>query len=189
MTPEDRKLRSEAILAKYSVRVNPALPLIEPEADTKIRTAEQLLQRLVALWSVAGTALLPGNGFFRAYLEENELLGWLSASERSFILAERPTEREVIHASWQLEGLYFLGWCGGLVDQLEVPTKQSSVEPFMHLFPQDGEDLSRLKNSLSLRSVSEILDWSDLLYRLHWAVRDAQALGTPPPSNIEGGVV
>lgn len=31
--------------------------------------------------------------------------------------------------------------------------------------------------------------WADLLYRLHWAVRDARLTGSSQPAGIEGGVI
>ena len=189
LTPEQRKQNSEAVLSRHAIPINPSLPLIESQEQTRLRTADEVLQRLVALWAVAGTAFLPDNDFFARYVKENQLLGCLSATERSFLFATRPTEQQRIHASWQLEGLYFVAWCGGLVGQLRIPTSESSVESVMHLFPQEGEDLSRLQGALALRSVREVLDWSDLLYRLHWAVRDARRKGVAAPSGVKGGVV
>ncbi len=189
MTPAQRKQNSESVLKRHAIPINSSLPLIESEDDVSLRTTDELLRRLVALWAVAGTAFLRENDFFRRYIVENNLIGWLSASERDFLLVERPTQQQLIHASWQLEGLYFLAWCGGLVDQLKIPSTESSVESFMHLFPQEGESLARLHGAISVRSLHEVLDWADLLYRLHWAVRDAQLRGSPSPSAIKGGVV
>lgn len=49
--------------------------------------------------------------------------------------------------------------------------------------------MQKLDKAIAIRSKSEILDWSDLLYRLHWAIRDAQINDTAPPPAIKGGVV
>jgi hypothetical protein len=189
VNPELRKQKSETELARHAIPINPTLPLIESDGQVALRTADELFQRLVALWAVAGTAFLRNNDFFRRYMIANDHVSWLSTEERDFLLAEQPTEQQIIQASWQLEGLYFLAWCGGLVDELTIPSKESSVEPFMHLFPREGEDLTRLRDALSVRSVSEVLDWSDLLYRLHWAVRDARLRGSQSPSGVKAGVV
>lgn len=187
--PEQRKKKSEAVLLRQAIPINPNLPCIESEEEVQLRSAEELLKRLVALWAVAGAAFLRGNDFFCRYMTENDLVGWLSVSERDFLLAKRPKKQQIIHASWQLESLYFLAWCGGLVDQIKVPLAESSVKSFMHLFPQEGEDLTRLSEAISLRSVPEVLDWSDLLYRLNWAVRDARLRGATVPSDVKSGVV
>jgi hypothetical protein len=42
---------------------------------------------------------------------------------------------------------------------------------------------------LKLRSKSEILDASDLFYRLHWATTQAQLDGQPPPGGLDPEVV
>ena len=188
-TPTQRKGKSEATLRLLGVDINSSLPLIESENETRLRTEEELFQRLVALWAVAGTAHLPDNDFFRAYLVESDVTSWLSKRERNFLLSDKRKESERIHFSWQIESLYFLGWCGGIVPKLEIPTQLSSVGAFMHLFPQKGEDLKKLRAAISLRSVSEVLDWSDLLYRLHWAVRQESIDGASPAHVVVPGAV
>ena len=174
MTPAQRKGKSEETLRALGFSIPSGLPLIEAESETKLRTAEEVLHRLVALWAVAGTAHLPNNEFFRAYVVHANATDWLSGRERNFLLSDNRKEEDRIHFSWQIESLYFLGWCAGLISKIEIPKTESSVGPFMHLFPQEGEDLSALCAAISLRPVSAVLDWSDLLYRLHWAVRQAK---------------
>jgi hypothetical protein len=188
-TPAERKGKSEATLRSLGLPLNSSLPLTESEKETKLRTKEELLQRLVALWAVAGTAHLPDNDFFRTCLVESNLTGWLSLRERSFLLTDERNERERIHFSWQVESLYFLGWCGGLISKLDIPTQASSVGGLMDLFPQEGDDLKKLRSAISLRSVSEVLDWSDLLYRLHWAMRQENTDGTVPSHAVIPGAV
>jgi len=189
MTPQQRKQASEDQLSALGIPINLHLPLVESEDEVRLRTRTELLRRLVALWAVAGTAVLKGNDFFRRYMTDNDLLEWLSPREKDFLLASEPSERQLIQSSWRLECLYFLGWCAGLVERIEIPTTQSSVEPFLHLFPQQGSDLSSLEAAIAIRPLPEILDWSDLLYRLHWSVRDAHLRGAPMPFGVEGGVV
>ncbi len=41
----------------------------------------------------------------------------------------------------------------------------------------------------TLRPKSEILDASDLIYRLHWATRQAQVEGKPTPPGVDAEVV
>lgn len=45
------------------------------------------------------------------------------------------------------------------------------------------------KSACHLRPKAEILARADLLYRLHWAVRNAQYPQTAPPVGVNGGVV
>ena len=188
MKSSQRKESSEALLRRNGIAVNPSLPLVEDEDEVELRTPQELMERIVSLWAVAGTAFLRDN-FFRQYMTENKLVDWLSAREREYLLSDQRTDQQHVQYSWQLEDLFFLGWCAGLVPELTLPNQESSVESFMHLFPQRGEDLQMLEQAIRLRSKSEILDWSDLLYRLHWAVRDSYANDAPSPPAINGGVV
>jgi hypothetical protein len=57
------------------------------------------------------------------------------------------------------------------------------------LYPHDLGEATALRQAIRLRSKAEILDQTDRLYRLHWAVRDAELNGLPPPAGIEPGVV
>jgi len=110
---------------------------------------------------------------------------WLSASERKFLLDKQPSKRDIVHFSWQIESLFFVAWCAGLLDADEVPVTQSSVQPILELFPQVAELPDRLRGAICVRPLAEILDRADLLYRLHWALSDDYAAC----ADVDGGVV
>jgi hypothetical protein len=114
---------------------------------------------------------------------------WLSNVEHKFLLNDRPSKRDGIHFSWQLETLFFLAWCAGLLACSEIPSEESSVRPILNLFPAGAEKPDRLRAAIHLREKSEILDRADLLYRLHWAVRNAEITESDAPKGIDGGVV
>jgi len=54
MNPEYRKTASETLLHKRGIRINLQLPEIESNEEVQLRSAEQLLHRMVALWAVVG---------------------------------------------------------------------------------------------------------------------------------------
>ena len=189
MSPEARKAMSESKLRTLGVPVNDHLPTIESEDDVELRSPEDVLRRLVALWAVVGKALRGSKSRFADYVVTHEMQPWLSSVERSFLLSEQFTKRDGIHFSWQLEALYFLAWCAGLLDCGDVPSDESSVESILDLFPKELELPENLRAAIRVRGKSEILDRADLLYRLHWAVRDAQLTGSVGLKGINGGVV
>ncbi len=189
MTPEARRAASEALLRERGIPVNPALPMIEDEDKLSLRSEDALWRRLVALWGVVGAATLRRNAYFKEYFSVGERRAWLSDDEAAFIYTDAPAEEDRIRFSWRLEAMVFLAWCGGLVDELPLPEQASSVEAILPLYPHDLGDASMLRDALRLRSKAEILDWSDRLYRLHWAVRDAQLNGREPPPGINPGMV
>lgn len=189
MSPEDRKAASEAKLLALGVPINPNLPTIEEEAEVELRSEEEVLRRLIALWAVVDKAYLKSKSESAAYISLNKLESWLSTIEREFLFNNEPSERDAIHFSWQLETLYFIAWCAGLLECSEIPNDESSVKPILGLFPNGSEKPERLQSAIRLRSKQEVMDRSDLLYRMHWAVRNATITGSAPPEGIDGGVV
>lgn len=189
MSPHDRKTSTEAKLKARNIAVNEHLPLIESEDEIKLRSPEELLRRLIALWAVVDKVFLREQSETPAYIVTNGMQAWLSGVELKFLQAEQPSERDAIHFSWQLEALYFVAWCAGLLESGELPTEESSVKPMLHLFPSGAEVPERLRGAIKPRGKAEVLDRADLLYRLHWAVRDAKLTGVPAPEGIDGGVV
>jgi hypothetical protein len=190
MNPSQRRDTSNALLAKLRVPVVPSLPLIESEEETSVRDRGEILGRLIALWAVTGAAHLPDVKFFRSYIESNRLEDWLSDREQRFLLASSHAEAERVHFGWQLEPLYFLAWSAGLIPSIALPIQQSNVSAILALFPLESSPTHmRLESAISLRARSELVDWADLLYRAHWAVRDSQLRGRESPAGLVPGAV
>jgi hypothetical protein len=189
MTAEARRAANEELLRAHGIAVNPVLPMIASDENVTLRTEDELWRRLVALWGVVGAAMLRKNNYFKEYFSIGERRSWLSEDEAAFLFNDAPDEADIIRFSWRLEALYFLAWCGGLVDALPLPLHESSVKAVLPLYPHDLGEATALRQAIRLRSKAEILDQTDRLYRLHWAVRDAELNGLPPPAGIEPGVV
>jgi hypothetical protein len=189
MTAEERKAATEALLRDYGIPINPNLPAIEDGDAVTLRSQEAVWRRLVALWGVVGAAMLRRNAFFKEYFAADERRAMLSNDEAAFLFNDAPPEQDRIRFSWRLEALMFLAWCAGLVEDPGLPQKPSSAEAILPLYPHDLGDAAMLRDALRLRSTAEILDKADLLYRLHWAVRDAHLNGREPPPGINAGMV
>jgi len=189
MTPADLKAASEQLLRGRGIPVNAHLPCIEAEEIIQIRSVEDVLQRMIALWAVAGTAFNKDSNEFRDYVDRNGIQSWLTTRERKFMLADKRPKRESLQLSWRLEALYFLAWCAGLVGEIAIPTSQSNLDEVVHLFPSESDAPSVLARHIVLRPKIEIVAWADLLYRLHWAVRDAHLNGGEVPGGLVAGTV
>lgn len=189
MTAEARRTANEALLRDYGIPVNPHLPMIEDGEDVTLRTEDEVWRRLVALWGVVGAAMLRQNTFFKQYFAGEERRAMLSNDEAAFLFNDTPAEEDIIRFSWRLEGMMCLAWCAGLADKPLLPAEPSSAESILPLYPHDLADATMLRDAIRLRSKTEILDQADLLYRLHWAVRDAQLNGHEQPPGINPGVV
>lgn len=189
MSPESRKAYSESKLRALGIPINEHLPLIETEEEITIRSPDEVFHRLLSLWAVVGKAFIGSESSFANYISGQSLQPWLSDQERAFLFAETPSERDCIYFSWQLEAFFFIAWSAGLLEASEMPTEESSVQSILDLFPEETEAPERLRNAIRVRAKSEILNRADLLYRLHWAVRNAKLIGSAPPNGINGGVV
>lgn len=186
---EERRLRSEALLAEEGIAFRSALPSIESEEETSLRSAEEVGVRIVCLFCVGGAAEDVGNSFWREYLEEHGLLEHLTPEESSFVASEEPDERSRINASWRSEALLVLMWAAGLFEELPIPREQVDTGLIVDRFPEPDESPWPFIRGLTLRSKTEILDAADLIYRLHWEVRHAESHGKEPPGGLEPGVV
>ena len=189
MDPSFRKSASESKLRSFRIPINEHLPLVESDDEISIRSSEEVLHRLVALWAVVGKAMLRDKSESFEYIGRHGLQSWLSERELRFILDSQPSERDYVQFSWRLEALFMVAWCAGLIDASDIPTKESSVESILPFFPNINELPDRLRGRLRIREKAEILDRADLLYRLHWAVRNAQLTGEAGPTGVNGGVV
>ena len=189
MSPEQRKTISETRLHKRGIRLNLQLPEIETNEEVQLRTADELLHRLVALWIVSGAASSRDTAHFRAYVTHHAIESWLSAQERAFLWNDAPDESDVHQFTWRREALFFLAWCAGLIDTIDIPSGTSGVASIVVLFPLEMEAPNELKNAIQIRTKDAILNWADLLYRLHWAVRHASLIGKSSPANLDGAVV
>lgn len=189
MNPEERKSASETKIRSLDMPINDELAPLAAEDEIELRSADDVLQRMIALWSVVGSAMIPGNRYFHRYIVANRYQPWLSDREMRFLLKEKPGEPLRIQYSWQLEALYFIGWCAGLIEHIDIPAGPSSLKDIVALFPTDMAPPNRLKDAIKLRSKAEIMDQLDLVYRLDWSARN-----TPPTNDgiapaVNAGVI
>jgi hypothetical protein len=189
MNPEFRKIASETLLHKRGVRINLQLPEIESNEEVQLRSADELLHRLVALWAVVGTAHRGNATYFREYIVFNKMESWLSTKERQFLFSDEQINEDCQYFDAGREALFFLAWCAGLVKDIEIPLHEANLKSLMQLFPVAMEVPAKLQNAMKMRSKDLVLNWADLLYRLHWAVRHAILIGKPVPANVDARAV
>ncbi len=182
-----RKLRSEEVLGAEGVPVNAHLPLIEDEAESLRRSTAEVAARAVALCMVA----VKGEG-----LEHPEVLAAVdrfgarpgfTPDERRFIDDPAPSEHHRIQFTWQYECYWVMLWALGLVPELGRPDRICDVPRAVKLLADRGR--AAFEAASELRPQAALLDAADLIYRYHWAIRDARLNGQPVPAGLEPGVV
>jgi hypothetical protein len=182
----DRKARSEALLVGYGVPFNPYLPAIETQDEISFRTGADIMHRAMALFVASYAAIHGSVGTAHALIDRWMIADKLSPFERAFLFGDGADDRSRIQLSWRCEALAVLMWAIGLIERMPFPDGTfdfSSLAEFW--LPLEGTSWDHVVT----RSPDEILDQADLIYRFHWAVRDAQLLDNDPPAGIDAGVV
>jgi Domain of unknown function (DUF4272) len=114
----------------------------------------------------------------------------VTAKEREFLETDNPTEEEIIASTWRSESLWTLLWALGKIETLELPRELCDTEVLQNLMSWTEQDsCATFVNGAELRSPSKMLDETDLIYRIHWAVVDARLNNKNVPGGFDPGVV
>lgn len=180
MTPEERKRRSESILAERAIPVHPGLPAIESEEDTSLRSSVDVARRVLCIMAVAD-ATRGSRKEIRGQLKESGFWAHLSPAEREFMSSWRTKKELLPRMSWSLEGAVFLAWTLQLFEELTWAGSTFHGE-LGELVVTRHDSFFDFVECAELRSTSEILDATDLAYRQHWGCTDARLKGEALPS-------
>lgn len=180
MTPELRKEASELQLHKRGIRINVQLHVIEADEEVHLRTAEELLQRMQALLYVIAVMENPAS----ANTTSMHLPQAISKQESLYLQGQAHQLADLDELQWTV---YFLAWCAGLHDKLKLTLRQAEISLFSALFETANAEL--LQQRFKMKRKTEVMNWCDLMYRLHWALRHHQLTGRDSPANIPVGMV
>ena len=183
----DRKVRSETIIKELNVPINSYLPFIEDQNDALVRTTSEVANRAMVLLIVAVKAEGLEQDIVDDLIVSYQLEPFLSPKERNFIKSTAPSEHDKVQFIWRYEAAWTLLWALGYVDKLNVPTDICDVPAAVTFLQKRSRE--QFINDSKLRSISEILDESDLIYRYHWAVVDARINNQPIPSGLDESVI
>jgi len=176
--------KSMSLAVELGYPTNPHLPLLDEVSF--IRSLEEIVGRSLAMNCVAAASY----GFDRtkaaAWLERESLLQFLTTDESAF-LAGGIGDRHGF--ARQIEGLFVLTWAVGISPQLDfdAPCPDDLVFQFPNL--KAGQGAQEFRTRATLRAVDEIVSALDLVYCLHWAVRDARLRNANAPGKVEEFVI
>jgi hypothetical protein len=180
-----RKNWSESVLQDYGIPILKSLPPIESGTVTKPRTPREIADRLLALVIVA----VKGEGLEQelvlGFLEDHNVRELLSPKERAFIDDLEPSEQDRIQFTWRYEAAWVMIWALQLADsQLGYPNDICNPG----LVVQTARDTVDLTER-GVQATNNLLNEADLIYRFHWAVRQAHIEGKSPPGGLDAGVI
>jgi len=182
----ERKNRSIEILKREKVPFIDWLPVIESEAESVRRTDIAVLRRAIALSIVAEKPLTKDPEFIFGLIERFDIDGDFTPWERKFVYDKNPSEQNSINATWRMECVYILLWSLGLFELTRPAAAANNGET---VAPMATIPYEELVQKIKLRPQSEILDQADLIYRYHWATKNASNQGRKIPEGLNHSVV
>jgi len=184
---EARRQRSIARLKKEGVPYIDWLPRIQNSSEARRPSADAVARRFCALMLMTHRALAGDAEGTQALRKAFGNRAAFSPEERVFMDAVDPTEHAIIQASWLCEAALPMAWALGRIQTLERPDRQTEVDSLWAMI--SGDHGRALVSEARLRPIGEVLDEADLIYRYHWAVRQARIDGKDAPAGLDGGVV
>lgn len=185
----DRKERSEKVLKKHKILINPTLSRIKNEDETVLKTPEEIVKRGVTALLTAQIAIdiLNNNGalesmnFFAPILDRFGLRGELTDDEKPYFDPEQCVQipqQEANDMQWRLEMCVALFWACGFIKKLPYPDKLSDTTKQIFMLSV-CKDFSDIMKKVKMRSLGEILDATDLIFRMNWACVEARIKNNP----------
>jgi hypothetical protein len=183
-----RKRHSEERLRSEGVAIMAGLPVIEMEAEAKPRSRQAVIDRAVALMIVA----LKGEGLDQPKVQQVTddfgALKFFTPQERIFFLNPAPNKKERAQFTWRYECLYVMQWALGFVPELTRPDHIVDASKVVGLLLKE-KGSKKFREEARLRSVKELLDEADLIYRYDWACVDARVNARPHLHEVDCEVV
>lgn len=188
-TAESRKARSEKLLAKHKVAINPNLPIIKNEQQVRFRTPEEIVKRAVTAFITVQIAIdicndngaLESVKFFSPILDRFGLREELTPDEKPYFdeaECDNISQEDAYQFQWRDEMCVPLFWACGFRKKLDYPDEMTDTVKLTMLIDQ-CEDFNELMSKVKMRSPSEILDSADLLLRADWACVEARLKDDP----------
>ena len=192
-----RMERSAAILKEEGVPYNQYLPPVT-ESEAKLKTPEEIAQRLFAVYGVCVHSEMLGSGMTRkdskTYLKKiddilgGRLKGSLSPEERAFLKLKKPDQLSIAKFGWRYECCHVLMWALGMTDELDCPDQICDVSAMGEIIWRQ-ESLKGFLERTKPRTRDEIMDAADLTLRYDWACVDARIKQQEPPAYLNDEVV
>ena len=160
-------------LAALGIEVPDHLPLIEDIEHVRPRSAKDVASRLSAITYIIGLGFGADSEELLDHLARYNLLSYVSNYEKRLLNSETIQEQDKINITWLSEGAQSLAWCIGLVD---LDHFRQCDENLAESIPFQVDPSDFISNS-TLRPIGEIQRQVDLLYRMHWYVRNCRLIG------------
>ncbi len=166
-----RKETTESYLRSRGVPINPHLPFTESSEELSVATPEQVAWRVCVLSGLVARACGAPRDLVVGFFEADRLFEHASDAEAELVRAESLTPEQTARFQWQVEGLWELAWVLSLIPRPDH--FKTCGDELVTLVPKPRERVGAFVERAQMRPLDELLAEADMLYRLHWAVREA----------------
>lgn len=188
-----RKQRSIRILKDHQVPYIDHLPHIETSDEIDPPSIEGVARRAACCFFTIQAACDIASGeddsldFFMGLIRAWGVQDELSPNEKSIFSGEA-TEKEAQAMTWRYEAVWTLLWALGFVGDLDYPTSLCDCEQTIDIFKAAG-GLDGFIAAANPRTIEDVLDEADLIFRYDWAVVDARLNERETPADLSPDVV
>lgn len=184
----ERKEKTEYLLKEWNLPVYDNLPAIEEEETTQLKTAQEVAKRILILTYLNCAVQVEDKHEIITFLKEEKLWECVTKEEKELFEKSNFSEEEIDNILWRSESILLLLWTLHKVQALSLPVEEANIGEVIPHLPAFFASTSDFVNSATIRNVSEILDQADLIFRLHWALRQAEVEGSKP-LDLHPGIV
>jgi hypothetical protein len=181
LTPSDVRKQSESLLKARGVKINPHLPFIEPIESLAPPDATIVGARCFVLGYLTGVCYEVPTREIASELHKWKLWDFVSSDENQLLGEEEPSRQTRINCGWLTECIQVLAWGLGLA---ELDHWRECDDDLADRFPLYTDPWEVIIHA-HLRPFQEVYQQSDLLYRLHWAVKNSKDRGKNAGLNWE----
>lgn len=175
MTSIERKSNTENLLRELGIPFIEHLPAIEEENEVRLRAPREIATRIICLTYLCYVTEVPeARTAVIEFLKKESLWSEVTDQEKELFNKTKLTQQERINISWRSEAIWLLLWAIEKTDELELPYNEINVADIIEKLPKVLNSTNDFIESATIRSTEQLLDQSDLIYRLHWATRHAQ---------------
>lgn len=189
LTSQERKDLTNAFLKQKGIPTLDHLPFVEDYKEARFRDAKEVARKAVVLYGLIFVANKEKTSEeIISYFKKYDLWEAVSPGERQYLEKKNKTDDDNNPVAWRVENLNVLLWALGHFDKLPFPTMLCDFSDYQNLPTLDADPTGWLKGS-KLRNKEDILNETDLIYRIHWATEDARINNKKVPVSLNPDVI
>ena len=189
LSSKERKEITNKFLKAHHIPTLPSLPEVEDHSNAHFRRVIDVARRSVILYGVFYVARNEkSSAYMIDYFKKYQLWDDVSPSEKKYLLNNSRSEKENNEMSWRMESLNVLFWALGVFNELPLPVAGCDFSAYKNLPNLDADPLNWIQNA-KLRNTEDILNETDLVYRIHWATTEAGLKNHPKPGGFSEDVI